>query len=133
MGLFIWHLASYGLAKKQYDEGLSIDSTNTHLLTDLATYYMGQFYSANQMPENDLIKDPKSHAKQFMTSAIEYLLKSYKLDPKDVNTVYKLSICYLNIEDCSNAWKFYDEAVQLGGKPITKEYTRDLEKRCKRK
>lgn len=122
----------YELAKKQYDEGLSIDSANTHLLTDLATYYMAQFYAAMEMPKNDIIKDPKAQAKQFMDSAIHYLSKSYRLAPKDVNTVYKLSICYWNIEDCSNAWKYYDEAADLGGKPITERYTKDLKKRCKR-
>jgi tetratricopeptide (TPR) repeat protein len=123
----------YDLAKGQYDEGLSINSTNTHLLTDLATYYMEQFYLAIQMPKNDIIKDPKAQARQFMDSSIHYLNKSYNLDPRDVNTVYKLSICYWNIENCINAWKYYDEAVELGGRPITEEYTKDLKKRCKRK
>jgi tetratricopeptide (TPR) repeat protein len=122
----------YDLAKKQYDDGLAIDSVNTHLMTDLATYYMEQFHLTIQMPKNDIIKDPKAQAGQFMDSAIHYLNKSYKIEPKDVNTVYKLSICNWNIENCSNAWKYYDEAVALGGRPITEEYTKDLKKRCKR-
>jgi tetratricopeptide (TPR) repeat protein len=131
-GAIYMALGQYELAKKQYDDGLAIDPTNTHLLTDLATYYMEYFYLTIQMPANDMVRDPKAQAKQFMDSAIYYLTKSYRLDPKDVNTVYKLSICYWNIDDCSNAWKFYDEAVSLGGRPITEEYKKDLKKRCKR-
>lgn len=124
-------LGSYGLAKKQYEDGLAIDSNNTHLLTDLATYFMEHFYLVNKMPKNDIIKDPKAQAGSYMDSAIFYLNKSYRLNPKDVNTVYKLSICYWHIEDCNNARKYYDAAVALGGQPITEEYTKDLKNRCK--
>jgi tetratricopeptide (TPR) repeat protein len=131
-GAIYMAFGQYDLAKQQYDDGLFMDSTNTHLMTDLATYYMEQFYMTIQMPVNDIVKDPKAQAKDFIDSAIHYLSKSYKLDSKDVNTVYKLSICYWNIENCDNAWKYYDEAVALGGKPITEEYTKDLKKRCKR-
>lgn len=131
-GAIYMAFGQYELAKTQYHTGLAIDPTNTHLLTDLATYFMEQYYLIAQMPANDLVKDPKTLAIDQMDSAIHYLAMSYHLDQKDVNTVYKLSICYWNIEDCANAWKFYDLAVALGGRPITKEYTGDLEKRCKR-
>ena len=126
-------LGQYDLAKKQYEEGLSIDSTNTHLITDLATWHMGQYYLIQQMPANDIVKDPQAQARVFLDSAIMYLQKSFRLNPSDVNTAYKLSICYWNISDCTNAWRFYDAAFALGGKPITENYTRDLKKRCKRK
>lgn len=125
-------LGQYTLAKEQYEIGLAIDSYNTHLLTDLATYYMQQFYTIIEMPESDIVKNPEELAMAAMDSAIFYLRKSYGLDPKDVNTVYKLSVCFWNIDDCTNAWKYYDEAVALGGRPITKEYIEDLKKRCKR-
>ena len=122
----------YDLAKVQYEHGLFIDSSNTHLLTDLATYFMEQYYLMVQMPINDVVKNPKEQARSYLDSAISYLVKSYSLDSKDVNTVYKLSICYWNIDNCKNAWQYYDEAVALGGRPITAEYTKDLKKRCKR-
>ena len=130
-GAIYMAMGKYELSKNQYDEGLSIDSLNTHLLTDLGTYYMGQFYFTSEMPPNDIVKDPKKEARRHLDSAIVILSKSYKIDPRDVNTVYKLSISYWNMESCAQAWKYYDEAMALGGKPITKEYTRDLEKRCK--
>ena len=131
-GAIYMALGQYGLAKKQYEDGLSIDATNTHLLTDLGTYYMEQYYLTIQMPANDIIKDPKAQAKEYINSAINYLHKSYAINPKDVNTVYKLSISYWNNNDCQNAWKYYDDCVALGGRPITEEYTADLKKRCKR-
>ena len=131
-GAIYMAFGEYELAMKQYLTGLSIDSTNTHLLTDMGTYYMQQHYVVAQMPKNNLVKEPKAEAKRYMDSALHYLTKSYFLDAKDVNTTYKLSICYWNIEDCNNAWKYYDLTVALGGRPITEAYTKDLKKRCKR-
>src|SRR5688572_5950305 len=107
-----------GLAADQYETGLKIDSTNTHLWTDYATIFLGQYY--------------RLETEESLDKAIQYFEKSYKLNPKDVNTVYKLSISYWNKNDCKNAWKYYDEAVALGEKPITEAYTSDLKKRCKR-
>lgn len=112
----------YEMAKEQYETGLAIDPSNTHLITDLATYFMEYFYLMFHMPPNDMVKDPKSEARNYLDSAIFHLTRSYKLDTKDVNTVFKLSVCYWNIEDCNNAWKYYDEAMVLGGRPVTKEY-----------
>ena len=132
-GAIYMGFGEYELAKKQYITGLSIDSNNTHLLTDFATYFMEQYYLMAQMPKNDLVQNSKERARSYIDSAIHYLSKSYALDPKDVNTVYKLSTSNWYIENCSEAWKYYDLAVLLGGKPVTKEYTNDLKKRCKRK
>src|SRR5687767_15484480 len=122
----------YDLAKTQYLTGLSIDSTNTRLLTDLATWFMEQYYLMAQMPKNDLVKNPALEAKRFMDSALHYLSKSYLRDAQNDNTTYKLSICYWNLGDCTNAWRYYDETAALGGRPITEAYTRDLKQRCKR-
>lgn len=107
-----------GLAAAQYQEGLKVDSTNTHLWTDYATMYLAQYYRLER--------------KESLDTATMYFERSYNLDAKDVNTVYKLSICYWNKNDCKNAWKYYDECVALGGRPITEEYTADLKGRCKR-
>jgi hypothetical protein len=61
------------------------------------------------------------------------MTKSYKLDPTDQNTTFKLSNLYWNKGDCDNAWKYYDECKALGGRPITDAYPKYLEKKCKRK
>ncbi|MGB8194018.1 MAG: hypothetical protein WCF67_18940 [Chitinophagaceae bacterium] len=120
------------LAKQQYETGLSLNPANTHLLTDLATYFMEQFYLMQKMPPNNLVKNPEAEAMKNLDSALLHLNKSFQLDPKDVNTAYKLSISYWNKYDCENAWKYYDACVALGGRPITEAYTSDLKKRCKR-
>jgi tetratricopeptide (TPR) repeat protein len=123
----------YDLASEQYKMGLSKDPSNPHLLTDLATYYLDQYYSLAFMPKSDVVQDPKAAAQPHLDSAISLLNRSYAIDNKDVNTAYKLSICYYNNGDCSNAWKYYDVAMALGGKPVTTKYVTDLKKRCPRK
>jgi tetratricopeptide (TPR) repeat protein len=107
-----------GLAADQYEAGLKIDSTNTHLWTDYATMRLAQYYRLDY--------------EEGLDTAIIYLNKSYSIDPKDVNTVYKLSICYWNKKKCNEAWRFYDECLALGGQPITEEFKKDMQKRCKR-
>jgi tetratricopeptide (TPR) repeat protein len=118
-------LGNYQEAKAQYDEGLSKDPNNTHLLTDLGTYYMAQYYAFEPIDSKVAMAN--------LDSAITYMQRSYELDKTDQNTLFKLSILYWNKEDCENAWKFYNECKAFGGQPITEAYTNDLKKRCKGK
>ncbi|MCJ8290406.1 MAG: hypothetical protein HRT58_12135 [Crocinitomicaceae bacterium] len=111
-------------AKEQYEEGLKIDSLNTHLLTDYGTYFMAQYFALEPID--------KESALTKLESAITYMTKSYNLDPKDQNTTFKLSILYWSKGDCGNSWKYYDECKEQGGDPITDDYTKDLKKKCKR-
>jgi len=118
-------LGNYEKAKEQYVAGLSINPQNTHLLTDYATYFMGQYYNLESFSPKDALLN--------LDSAITYMKESYELDPKDQNTIFKLSICYWNKSDCENAWKYYDACKKLGGQVITEDYTSDLKKKCKRR
>lgn len=118
-------LGQYEKAKEQYEEGLKKAPENTHLLTDYGTYFMAQYYALEPIE--------KEIALQNLDSAINYMTQSYNLDPTDQNTLFKLSILYWNKGDCDNAWKYYDECKDLGGRPITEAYTKDLENKCKRK
>ena len=118
-------LGDYAKAEKQYQEGLEINPSNTHLLTDYGTYFMAQYYGLQPIDEKGALTN--------LESAITYMVKSYQLDPTDQNTTFKLSICYWNKGDCDNAWKYYDICKALGGQPITEDYTNDLKKKCKRK
>ena len=118
-------LGNYAKAEKQYLEGLAINPNNTHLLTDYGTYFMAQYYGLEPIDKNGALTN--------LETAITYLLKSYALDSTDQNTTFKLSICYWNKGDCDNAWKYYDICKELGGQPITEDYTKDLKKKCKRK
>lgn len=117
-------LKHYDLAKQQYEEGLTINAENTLLLTDYGTYFLARFYELKAI-------DTKS-ALANLNTAISYLLKSYQLDSANQHTSFKLSICYWNKDDCTNAWKYYDETAALGGETITAGYTADLKQKCKR-
>jgi tetratricopeptide (TPR) repeat protein len=125
-GAFYMSLGNYEEGKKQYIKGLSLDPNNTHLLTDYGTYFMGQYYG---LTEAGLKSDAMAHA----DSAIMYLHKSFKLDNKNQNTAYKLSASYWIKGDCEQAWQYYDVCKELGGQPITEEYTADLKKKCKKR
>lgn len=125
-GAFYMSLGNYEEGKKQYEQGLHINPSNTHLLTDYGTYFISQYYGLKQAGhESDAITN--------LESAITHLDKSLKLDNKDQNPAYKLSICYWLKGDCEKAWLYYDKCKELGGQPITEEYTADLKKKCKRK
>lgn len=123
-GAVYMQLGLQAQAKKQYEEGLAINTKNTHLLTDLGTYYLIQYYGLQP-------KDKKSTDTN-LDAAINYMTKSYLLDNKDQNTTFKLSVCYWLKGDCNNAWKYHDECKALGGKQITEKYTNDLIKKCRR-
>jgi len=118
-------LGDYANAEKQYIEGLAINPQNTHLLTDYATYLFAQYIFLQPTSEKEALKN--------LESALSYLNKSYQIDPKDQNTIFKLSTCYLYKGDCDNAWKFYYECKALGGQPITDDYTNTLKQECKQK
>jgi tetratricopeptide (TPR) repeat protein len=125
-GAFYMTLGNYEEGKKQYTDGLSKNPSNTHLLTDYGTYFMSQYYGLKEA----------GHTKDALTnleSAITYLDRSFIIDKEDQNTIFKLSICYWIKGDCEKAWEFYDKCKELGGQPITDEYTSDLEKKCKRR
>jgi len=103
---------------EQYNDGLSLNPDNPRLLTDKATIYMSSFR-----------KNKDSTA---LNTAIELFSKSYAIDSKNQNTTFKLSVAYFESKHCENAWKFYDLCKELGGKPISSNYTAALKENCQR-
>jgi Tfp pilus assembly protein PilF len=117
-------LGDYKKAQIEYVAGLLEDAKNTHLLTDYGTYFMNQFYVLRPVDgKNAWIN---------LDSAINYMTKSYRIDSKDQNTTFKLSVCYYQKKDCDNAWKYYNECVALGGQPISEDFTTALKEQCKK-
>lgn len=104
-------------ASKQLDKGLLLNPRSSNILTDKATIYMVSYMNDHEI--NNLDK------------AIEVFNQSYKIDPSNQNTLFKLSASYFYKKDCSNAWKYYNECMKRGGQPITQEYTEALKKQCK--
>ncbi|MDB5014790.1 MAG: hypothetical protein JWQ25_2992, partial [Daejeonella sp.] len=91
---------------------------SSNLLTDKATVYMTRYMNGNNDKDYNL--------------ALTLFKKSYAIDPKNQNTLFKISACYFIKKDCDNAWKYYNECKKLGGQPITKEYTDALTQGCKK-
>ena len=102
----------------QYDEGLKLNANSSNILTDKATIYMTRFMNSHSDKDFDL--------------AINNFKKSYSIDPRNQNTLFKMSACYFVKKDCENAWKYYNECKKLGGRPITREYTEALTQGCKK-
>lgn len=105
-------------AIKQYEEGLLINPNSSNILTDKATIFLTKFNISSNL--NDL------------NSAIDLFEKSYAIDSRNQNTLFKISACYFFKNDCEKAWKYYNECKALGGKPITPEYTNALIQKCKK-
>jgi tetratricopeptide (TPR) repeat protein len=100
----------------QYTKGLKINPKSSNILTDKATVYLTRFYTTGGTSNLD--------------SAKNILNRSYLVDPKNQNTLFKLSVCYFLNDNCKDALKHYDECLALGGRPITKEYADALKKKC---
>ncbi|MGY3212133.1 tetratricopeptide repeat protein [Mucilaginibacter sp. HD30] len=106
----------YTEALAQLDKGLIINPNSSNILTDKATIYTG--YYANTQKMDDLNK------------AIDLFNKSYSIDPRNQNTLFKLSVAYFYKKDCVNALKYYDEHNKIGGNAIPDGYAAALKQLC---
>ncbi|WP_285056600.1 tetratricopeptide repeat protein [Pedobacter ginsengisoli] len=116
-GSVYFYLKQYQLAMEQYDEGLRINPENSKIITDKATLHMIAYQMNNEASK--------------LKEAITLFNKSYALDQKNQNTLFKLSVSYFLDNNCKKARLYYDECVKLGGEPITPEYTQALNEKCK--
>lgn len=115
-------MGAYDEARSEYTEGLKLEPESAPILTDYATTYLGEYYTN--------VRSNYKRAQKKLKMAEEKLLASYSIDPKYINTAYKLSIVYLNSQDCINAKKYLQATRALGGQPITKEYLTDFNRQC---
>lgn len=115
-------LGAYNEARIEYNKGLKIEPESAPILTDFATTYLGEYY-AN-------VRSNYKRAQKSLNMAKEKLLASYAADPEYINTSYKLSIVYLNSQDCKNAKKYLVITRELGGQPITKGYLANFNSQC---
>lgn len=116
-GSVYFTFSDYNEALKQLEKGLSINPNSSNILTDKATIYMSIYMN-------------KQNA-DYLNKAITLFNQSYKIDPLNQNTLFKLSAAYFYEKDCTNARKFYDKCMKLGGKPIPSGYTDALNNQCK--
>lgn len=115
-GAIYGYFNDYDTAIAEYDKGLLINPNSPVILTDKATVYFVGFQ--------------QDHDQMKLDKALKLLNQSYLIDAKNVNTTYKLSICYFLNKDCLNAWKFYRICEKSGHAPIAENYTEALKKMC---
>jgi len=115
-------LGAYDKARDEYDQGLQLEPESAPILTDYATTYLGEYYM--------YVHSNYKKAQKNLKMAKEKLLASYAIDSEYINTAYKLSIVYLNSQDCTNAKKYLKATRALGGQPITKQYLTDFNLEC---
>jgi len=115
-GVIYFNFNDYKEALKQFEKGLSINPKSSNILTDKATIQM-TFYENN-------------HNIADLNTAIGIFNQSYKIDPSNQNTLFKLSAAYYYKKDCLNARRFYNECMKLGGQQISPGYAEALNKLC---
>jgi tetratricopeptide (TPR) repeat protein len=121
-GAVYMSFGKFDLSREQYEEGLKLDDKNDNILIDYGTTYLGEFYNNYQTDS--------TKANKYLDNAIEKLLKAYSFNPKNTNSSYKLSICYLYKNDCSKANKYLEISEKLGNPNITTDFKNELEEKC---
>jgi len=116
-GTVYFNLGAFDKARNQYDKGLAINSNHSEMLTDYGTTYLGDYYDQND--------------EKLLKSALNYLEKSYKIDNKNSNTIYKLSIVNMYMNKCKEANEYFREAKKMKNPNITEAFELELNEKCK--
>jgi tetratricopeptide (TPR) repeat protein len=106
----------YKKALKLLDQGLTMDSKSSTLITDKGTIYLTIFQTSHSLLDRN--------------RGLSLLKESYSLDPANQNTLYKLSAFYFDSNDCDLALKYYKECMKLGGTPVVQRYKDAIKERC---
>ena len=123
-GTVFFNLGEMEKARMQYDKGLNIDSEHAEILTDYGTTYLGDFY--NNFDSN------KELANERLILAKKYLDKSYKLDQKNSNTIYKLAVINMYLDNCKEAWKYLKSAKKMKNPNVTVAFENELKTKCEK-
>lgn len=88
-GAIYFSLGDFESGMIQFEEGLKLNRNSSNILTDKATVYMTKYMSSKNEKDFNL--------------ALNLFKKSYSIDPKNQNTLFKISACYFVKKDCGNA------------------------------
>ncbi len=122
-GTIYFNLGAMAKARIQYDKGLKIDPEHSKILTDYGTTYLGDFYES--------LENGQENATEFLEKANEFLGKSMKINKKDSNTIYKLSIVKMYMGDCKEARELLEKAKKMNNPNVTESYEKELNDKCK--
>lgn len=123
-GTIYFNLGEMDKARMQYDKGLKINSEHSEMLTDYGTTYLGDFYNN--------IESNKELANERLRIAEKYLNKSYKIDNKNSNTIYKLAVINMYLENCKEAWKYLKSAKKMKNPNVTSAFEIELKTKCEK-
>ena len=121
-GTVYFNLGDMNMARKQYDKGLKLNPEHSKILTDYGTTYLGDYYNS--------IETNTADSNEFLNMANDYLTRSYKINKKDSNTIYKLSIVKMYLGECKEAKSFFKKAKKMDNPNITESYGRELKQNC---
>lgn len=121
-GTIYFNLGEMDKAREQYDKGLKLNPTNSEILTDYGTTYLGDYYNA--------IETDKTNSTDLIEKANDYLTRSYEINQKDSNTIYKLSIVKMYLGECKEAKSLLKKAKKIGNPNITESYEKELKQKC---
>jgi Tfp pilus assembly protein PilF len=121
-GAIYFNLGSMENAREQFDKGLIINPNHSKMLTDYGTTYLGDYYNT--------VNTNSSLAKDNLSNSVKYLEKSYSIDKKDSNTIYKLSIINMYLGECSKANQYLKKADKMKNPNVTEEFKAELKQKC---
>lgn len=121
-GTIFFNLGEMKKARKQYEKGLELNPDHAEILTDYGTTYLGDFY--------DNFESNKEVANENLVLAEDYLNKSYKIDRDNSNTIYKLAVVNMYLENCKNAWKYLELAQEMENPNLTAAFENELKTKC---
>jgi tetratricopeptide (TPR) repeat protein len=121
-GTVYFNLDAMEKAREQFDKGLLKNPKHSKMLTDYGTTYLGDYY-------NSVNTDPKE-AIEKLDNSVKYLEKSYSIDEKNSDTIYKLSIINMYLGNCKKANKYLEKADKMKNPNITEEFKAKLKQKC---
>jgi len=121
-GTVYFNLRAMEKAREQYDKGLEINPNHSAMLTDYGTTYLGDYYNSI---ENGLENSEKS-----LEKANQYLSRSYEINKKDSNTIYKLSIIKMYLSKCKESKALLKKAIKMKNPNVTESYQKELKQKC---
>lgn len=122
-GTIYFNFGEMNKAREQYDKGLGLNPNNSAILTDYGTTYLGDYYSATETN--------KTYSIELIKKANDFLSRSFKINKKDSNTIYKLSIVKMYLGECKEAQSLLKKAKKMKNPNVTESYERELKQKCR--
>lgn len=121
-GTFFMELDKPVMAHTMYRAGLSVDSTNTHLLVGEATAYLAEHHA--------LATTDSTAAMEHVHKALAVLQKAQRYDPRDPDLLYRMSVCHYLRGECDPARAYFNRLRNMSHVPVDKTYEQQLNARC---